>query len=48
MINVDHGERQFSNVDWQMLVYDQEHVKGMDSKYHPEEYFRNDKTNQIR
>ncbi len=27
------------NVDWQMLVYVQVHVKEMDSKHHPEEFF---------
>jgi len=45
LINVDHGETESSNDDWQMLVYDQEHVTGMDSKCHPEEFFTFENTN---
>ncbi len=46
LINLNHGWTELSNVDWQMLVFDREHVKEMDAKHHPEELFTFDKTNQ--
>lgn len=41
--NINHVCSWWVNVDWQMLVYDQEHIKGMDSKFHPEEHFTYEK-----